>query len=146
MYKPPSLWTFVISAWTKTELLCSASYWALPCTWTTFQSSPKVPFVWNKCLTSIMTQDVKGKVLTTQSCPTLCNPMDCGVISHFHLFLTPGIKPASPALQADSLMSEPPKSPKGIAILHVYKCIFFFILLEKRVNSWNIEKKTKNHP
>ena len=94
----------------------------------------------------IMTQDVKGKVLTTQSCLTLCNPMDCGVISHFHLFLTPGIKPASPALQADSLMSEPPKSPKGIAILHVYKCIFFFILLEKRVNSWNIEKKTKNHP
>ena len=70
-------------------------------------------------------QDVKGKVLTTQSCPTLCNPMDCGVISHSHLFPTSGIERMSPALQADSLLSEPPKISKGIEILHVYKCIFF---------------------
>ena len=92
---------------------------------------PKVPLVWNKCLTSIMTQDVKEKVLTAQSCPTLWLPMDCRVISHFHLFLTPGIEPTSPALQADSLLSEPPKISKRIEILHVYKHIFFHIIGKK---------------
>ena len=72
------------------------------------------------------------KVLVTQSCPTLCNPMDCslpgkntGVEKNnnnnigmgFHSLLQgnlpkPGIKPRSPAaLQADSLLSEPPGNP-----------------------------------
>ena len=70
------------------------------------------------------------KVLVTQSCPTLCDPMDC-VACQAPLsmelsrqeyrnglpFLSPGdlphpgIKPRSPALQADSLLSEPPGKP-----------------------------------
>ena len=71
--------------------------------------------------------NVKGKVLVTQSCPTLCDPMDwmkpvrlfcpwdfpgknTGVGCHFLLqghLPDPGTEPASPALQADSLLSEP---------------------------------------
>ena len=62
-----------------------------------------------------------SKVKVTQSCPTLCNPMDYTV----HEFLqarilewiafpspgdlpNPGIEPRSPALLVDSLLSEPP--------------------------------------
>ena len=65
-------------------------------------------------------------MLVTQLCPTLCNPTDYsppGSLVHGILqasilewiaipFLgdlpNPGIKPRSPALQADSLPSEPP--------------------------------------
>ena len=66
----------------------------------------------------------------SQSCPTLCNPMDCtppdscvhgdspgkntGVGCHAFLQGTlpdPGIKPRSPTLQADSLASQPPGNP-----------------------------------
>ena len=60
----------------------------------------------------------------TQSCPTLCDPMDYT----FHGILqarilewvafpfpgdlpNPGIEPTSPALQADALPSEPPGKP-----------------------------------
>ena len=67
--------------------------------------------------------------LVTQSCPTLCNPMDCsppgssvhgifckitGVGCHFLLqgnLPDPGAESGSPALQADSLLSEPPGKP-----------------------------------
>ena len=68
------------------------------------------------------------KVLVTQSCLTLCDTMDC---SHTLLSVEfsrqeywsgktfpspgdlphPGIKPGSPASQADSLPSEPPGKP-----------------------------------
>ena len=68
---------------------------------------------------------IKVKVLVTQLCPTLCDPMDCsppgssvhGILQARILewpfpspgdFPDPGIKPVSPALQADSLPSEPP--------------------------------------
>ena len=74
--------------------------------------------------------------LVTQSCPTLCNSMDCsppgssvhgnspgkntGVGCHALLqgiFPTQGIKPRSPALQkADSLPSEPPGKPKNTGV------------------------------
>ena len=76
---------------------------------------------------------VKVKVLVTQSCPTLCDPMDCSPPdSSVHGILQarilekvaipfsrgdlpdPGIKPQSPALQADSLLSEPPRKPPGM--------------------------------
>ena len=64
-----------------------------------------------------------------QSCPTLCNPMDCsppgssvhGIFQQEYWsglpFPSPGelpdpeIKPRSPALQADALRSEPPGKP-----------------------------------
>ena len=66
------------------------------------------------------------KVLVTRSCPTLCNPLDCSP----QIFSYPGILQARilewvvaipfprglpniehkcPALQADSLLSEPPR-------------------------------------
>ena len=67
-----------------------------------------------------------------QLCPTLCNPMDCSppgssvhgilqarilewvAISSSRGSSPPGIKPGSPALQADSSPTEPPgKSGKG---------------------------------
>ena len=69
---------------------------------------------------------MKVKVLVTQSCPTLCDPMDCSppgfsvqgilqatilewvAISFFRDLPHPGIEFESPALQADSLLSEPP--------------------------------------
>ena len=62
----------------------------------------------------------------TQSCPTLCDPVDCSLPGFsVHGFLQarilewspfpspadlpdPGIKPESPALEADALTSEPP--------------------------------------
>ena len=75
------------------------------------------------------------KVLVVQSCPTLCHPMDCSHQSPLSMGFSrqeywsglpfpspgdipdPGIKLKSPALQADSLSSEPPrkqvKSEKG---------------------------------
>ena len=64
-----------------------------------------------------------------QSCPTLCDPMDCshqasrsmGSPRQEHWtglpfpspgdLPNPGIKPGSPALQVDSLLSEPPGKP-----------------------------------
>ena len=63
-------------------------------------------------------------VLITQSCPVLCNSMDCSPPGFSAHVIFPGknslsfpspkdlpnpeIKPRSPALQADSLPSEPP--------------------------------------
>ena len=71
----------------------------------------------------------KVKVLVAQSCPTLCDPMNCSPPGSFvHGILQarilewvaipfsrrsflPGIEPRSPKLQADSLLSEPPGKP-----------------------------------
>ena len=65
------------------------------------------------------------KVKVTQSCPTLCDPVDYTVhgilqarILEWWPFPSPGdfpnlgIKPRSPALQADSLPAEPPGKSK----------------------------------
>ena len=72
--------------------------------------------------------------LVDQSCPTVCDPMDCsspgfsvhghspgkntGVGCHALLqgLPTPGIEPRSPTLQADSLPSEPPGKPKNTGV------------------------------
>ena len=74
-------------------------------------------------------------VLVAQSCPTLCNPMDCSCQAPLSTEFfrqeycggwpfpspgdlpNPGIKPRSPALQANSLPSEPLmfKSINGIS-------------------------------
>ena len=69
----------------------------------------------------------EGAIVVTQSCPTLCNNMDsCQPVSSVRGILQarilewvaipfsrgspdPGIKPGSPALQADSLLSELPR-------------------------------------
>ena len=59
----------------------------------------------------------------TQSCPTLCDPMSMGFSRQEYWRGLPfpfpedlpntGIKLTSPALQADSLLSEPPGKPHG---------------------------------
>ena len=77
-------------------------------------------------------------IKSLQSCPTLCDPMDCSLEnSSVHgifqarilewVFLSPGHHPdpgielKSPALQADSLLSEPPDKPL-ICTVHHAKC------------------------
>ena len=72
---------------------------------------------------------VKVKVLLAQLCLTLSDPMDCSPPGSVHRILLartlewiaipfsrgsshPGIKPGSPSLQADSLLSEPPGKPR----------------------------------
>ena len=69
-------------------------------------------------------------VLVAQSSPTLCDPMDCSLLGSsvhgpvrqeywsglpFHSpgdFPNPGFETGSPALQVDSLPSEPPGKPR----------------------------------
>ena len=88
------------------------------------------------------------KVLVSQSCPTLCDPMDCsppgssvrGILQARILewvglsfpspenLPDPGIEPRSPTLQGDSLPSEPPGKN--------YACID--ILIFNQVGSWYI--------
>ena len=63
------------------------------------------------------------KVLATQFYPTLYNPMDCSGLPFPSLgdFPNPGIRPRSPAWQADSLPSEPPgKSSKNSKCINSY--------------------------
>ena len=79
-----------------------------------------------------------------QSCPTLCDPMGCSLPGSFiHGILqarilewvaipslgglpNPGIEPRSPALQVDSLLSEPPGKLKntGVSSLSYLQWIF----------------------
>jgi len=72
---------------------------------------------------------VEVKVMVTQSCPTVGDPMVCSLPdSSAHGILQarilewvaipfsrgssqPGIEPGSPALQADSLSPDPPENP-----------------------------------
>ena len=60
----------------------------------------------------------KVKVLVTQSCPTLFDPRDSNPPGSLPFpppgdLPDPGIKLRSPALQADSLLSEPPGKREG---------------------------------
>ena len=62
--------------------------------------------------------------LVAQSYLTLCDLMNCSLPdSSVHALLqgisNPGIEPRSPALQADSLVSEPPGKPVSI-VMDVY--------------------------
>ena len=80
-------------------------------------------------------------VLVTQLCLTLCNSMDCSPLGSFcpwnspgkntgvgrHSLLQgnlpdPGMEPVSPALQVDSLPSEPPGKPKYVCMF-IYMCV-----------------------
>ena len=72
---------------------------------------------------------VKSESEVTQLCPTLCEPVDCSppgssvhgilqarilewvTISFSRGSSNPGIEPGSPALEADTLTSEPPGKP-----------------------------------
>ncbi|KAB0382016.1 hypothetical protein FD755_003933, partial [Muntiacus reevesi] len=62
-------------------------------------------------------RDVAGTILClpmqeTQSCPTLCDPIDCSPPgSSVRDLPNPGTEPGSPGLQADSLSFEPPRKP-----------------------------------
>ena len=89
--------------------------------------------------------------LVTQSCPTLCDPMDCspsgsfvhgdspgkntGVGCHTLLqgiFPTQETESRSPALQADSLSFEPPGKPKDLIKLiktQFSSFSYFFVVL-----------------
>ena len=84
-------------------------------------------------------QSCKAKVKVTQSCPTLCDPVDCPLNSLGQNtggkgkpfpspgdLPNPGIKPRSPALQADSLPVEPQGKPKntGVGSLSLLQRIF----------------------
>ena len=78
-------------------------------------------------------------------CLTLCDPMDCSLpgssahgilqaripewvaISFSRDLSDPGIKPRSPALQADSLLSEPPGKP--LLTEDESKFLLYFVLL-----------------
>ena len=82
--------------------------------------------------TSVFTYICVCECEVAQSCPTLCDPVDCSppgssvhgilqarILEWFAMSFSrdlpnPGIKPGSPALQADALSSEPPGKP------HVY--------------------------
>ena len=74
------------------------------------------------------------KVEVTQSCPTLCDPMNC-IDSPLEWIVefpsprdlpNPGIKPRSLPLQVDSLLSEPPGKSKntGVGGLSLLQGIF----------------------
>ena len=76
-------------------------------------------------------------MLVAQSCPTVLDPMDCslpgssvhGILQARTLewvaipFANPGIKPRSPALQAESLPSEPPgkSTIREVTEINVFK-------------------------
>ena len=70
---------------------------------------------------------IKSLCLVAQSCPILWDPMDCSLSgSSVHGespgkdtgvdLPNPGIKPRSLALQADSLLTEPPGKPKNTGV------------------------------
>ena len=78
---------------------------------------------------SMVRDNIKVKVKVTQSCPTLCDPIDYTVhgilqarILEWQPFpyskgsSQPKIKPRSPTLQADSLPVESPGKPKNIQV------------------------------
>ena len=96
--------------------------------------------------------------VVTQSCPTLCDPMDCsppgssvhGIfkvrILEWEPFpspgdlLNPGIEPKSPTLQADSLPAEPPGKPNntGVGSLSLLQQIFLTKELNRDLLHWPI--------
>ena len=86
------------------------------------------------------------KVKVAQLCTTLCNPMDCKSVEFSRPeywseqpFLSPGdlpnpgIKPRSPALQADFLPAEPQGKPKhtGVGRLSLLQQVFL-------TQEWNL--------
>ena len=98
------------------------------------------------CEYSISKKDVVKWSEVAQSCPTLCDPVDCSppgspvhgilqarilewvAISFSRGSSNPGIKPRSPALQADALSSEPPaKPPKYEQPYYILKMQYYLL-------------------
>ena len=113
-----------------------------------FMGSQRVGHDWATGLNYPYTkQEVVLIVLTDQSCPTLCDPMDCcppGFSLHGILQArilewvaiafsrdhpNTGIEPKCPTLQADSLLSESPKKPKQTVGL----VLFYNTSLDSRI-------------
>ena len=100
-------------------LISAQQAWCI--SWTGFEISSQV---WDIMDFALLPSEGEGEV--TQSCPTLCDPMDCslpgssihgifqarvlewGAISFSGDLPDSGIEPGSPALQADALPSKPP--------------------------------------
>ena len=94
-------------------------------------------YIWMHTLKTYM-----DRYMCTRSCPTLCEPMDCSLpdssrilqarilewvaMPFSRILPNPGIKPRPPALQADSLPSEPPGKPTntGVGSLSLLQGIF----------------------
>ena len=95
-------------------------------------------------------------MFVTQSCLTLCNPMDCSphqapLSTEFSRqeywgglpfpspgdLPDPGIRPRSPALQADSLLSEPPE--KSYFKTHNCSILKTFLLIPKLKQTFGFE-------
>ena len=82
------------------------------------------PALSGRFFTTSGTWEREVKVKVTQSCPTLCDPMDYTVMefsrpeywSWVGDLPNPGIEPRSPTLQADSLRAEPQGKPKNVGV------------------------------
>ena len=68
----------------------------------------------------------RSEVRVSQSCPTLCDPMEVhGILQSRILFPSPGdlpnpgIEPRAPALQADSLPTEPQGKPRVKCLIYI---------------------------
>ena len=105
---------------------------------------------------------LKVKRLVALLSPTLCNPMDWWTTAHQASLSmgfsrqdywkglpfpspgdlpNPGIEPGSPALQLNSLLSEPPGKP---TFLNYKCCIHFTTINKRRKGIWLIKKETKD--
>ena len=68
-----------------------------------------------------------------QSCPTLCDPMDCSLpgfcIHGIFQARVLGIEPTPPTLQADALPSEPPGK---CVYIYIYIYLYLYIYIRER--------------
>ena len=96
--------------------------------------------------TSVVTE-IESEI--AQSCPTLCDPMDCSLPgSSVHGILqarilsglpfpspgdlpNPGFEPRFPALQADALTTEPPEKPQS----HYQKSLHTIMTIVKNIEN-----------
>ena len=110
----------------------------LPTTTTTTKKEPH----FRMTLSSLLAYKQSGrkKVIVTQSCPTLCHPMDYTVHGILQARLlewgslpllqgdlpNPGMEPRSPALQADFLPAEPQGNPINKSTIPILRDSFEF--------------------